>query len=221
MERKFTFAVGEYYHIYNRGVDKRNIFTTSDDYIRFHKMLHVANGTKPVSYKLIRGLPLDKIDKGENFVAIGAYCVMPNHFHILAKEIVEGGMSTFMAKLSTGYSMYFNKKYDRTGSLFQGTFKATHVDNDEYLKYLFAYIHLNPVKLIESTWKETGIQDKKKAAKYLADYKHSSYADYMGQDREEKLILTKKEFPEYFTDSKDFSEYISDWLNYADESESY
>lgn len=221
MERKFSFSVGEYYHIYNRGVDKRNIFTNKEDYFRFHKMLYVANGTKPVSYKLIQGLPLNKIDKGKNLVAIGAYCLMPNHFHILVKEIVEGGMSAFAAKLSTGYSMYFNKKYDRTGSLFQGTFKAEHVDNDEYLKYLFAYIHLNPVKLIEPNWKETGIRDKKKAEEYLSHYTHSSYSDYMGKDREEKLILSKKEFPEYFSDNRDFSEYIADWLNYADEPESH
>lgn len=220
MERKIIFSEGEYYHVYNRGVEKRNIFMDLNDYQRFHRMLYVANSTKPVVYKTIQGYPLDKIEIGEQLVAIGAYCLMPNHFHLLVKETEEGGISRFMEKLGTGYSMYFNKKYKRLGFLFQGNFKAEHVNNDEYLKYLFAYIHLNPVKLIEPTWKETGIKDKKQAARYLADYKHSSYGEYMGQDREEKLVLTKKEFPEYFSDSRDFSEFIVDWLNYQDDSES-
>lgn len=218
MERKFAFSVGEYYHIYNRGVEKRDIFMSPEDHTRFHKMLFVANGTKPVVFKTIQGRPLDIIETGEKIVAIGAYCLMPNHFHLLVKEIVEGGISIFMEKLSTGYSMYFNKKHDRTGALFQGKFKAEHVDSDEYLKYLFAYIHLNPVKLIEPIWKETGIRDKKKAEKYLLRHVHSSYLDYIGKEREERLILSKNEFPEYFHDTRDFSEYIADWLNYADES---
>ena len=88
---------------------------------------------------------------------------MPNHFHILVKEKIENGISKFMGKLTTGYSMYFNKRYDRTGSLFQGVFKSVHADSDEYLKYLFAYIHLNPIKLINPEWKENGIKDKNRA----------------------------------------------------------
>lgn len=217
MERKFTFAEGEYYHIYNRGVEKREIFMSDDDRNRFQKLLYLANGTKPLVYKLVQRMPLDKVDVGDKLVSIGAYCLMPNHFHILAKEITEGGISAFMEKLTTGYSKYFNKKHARVGTLFQDRFKAEHVDNDEYLKYLFAYIHLNPVKLIEPKWKETGIRDKTKAEEYLSHYAHSSYSDYIGKDREEKLILSKKEFPEYFRDDRDFSEYIADWLNYADE----
>ena len=220
MERKFSFAEGEYYHIYNRGVEKREIFMSDDDRRRFQKLLYLANGTKPLVYKLVQRMPLDKVDVGDRLVAIGAYCLMPNHFHILAKEIIEGGISAFMEKLTTGYSKYFNKKHERVGTLFQDRFKAEHVDNDEYLKYLFAYIHLNPVKLVEPTWKETGIREKKKAEEYLGRYIYSSYSDYMGKDREEKLILSKNEFPEYFTQPREFPEYINDWLEYADEPES-
>lgn len=220
MERKFTFAVGEYYHVYNRGVEKRDVFNDDADRLRFQRMLHIANSDKAVVYKLIQRSPLDKIETGEKLTAIGAYCLMPNHFHILVKEIVEGGISKFMEKLTTGYSKYFNKKHNHLGMVFQGRFKAQHVDNDEYLKYLFAYIHLNPVKLIEPTWKETEIVDKKNAEAYLARHKYSSYADYMGSNREEKLILSKKEFPEYFVDAHDFSAYVADWLNYIEEPES-
>jgi putative transposase len=160
---------------------------------------------------------LDKIEVGGKLVAIGAYVQMGNHFHVLAKEISKDGISTFMEKLSTGYSKYFNKKYERTGALFQGVFKAEHVSRDEYLKYLFAYIHLNPVKLIDPEWKENGIKDRESAKRYLEQYTYSSYLDHLGKKREEGLILTPKEFPEYFEDRTDFEQYINDWLMFKDE----
>ena len=215
MERKFQFSINEYYHIYNRGVEKRDIFMSGDDYSRFQRMLYIANSTKPVVYKLIQRQSLETIDIGDKIVAIGAYCLMPNHFHILVKEVQENGVTDFMEKLSTGYSKYFNKKYERVGALFQGRFKAEHVDSDEYLKYLYSYIHLNPVKLIDSRWKEAGIRDTKKTRAYLENYHTSSYLDYSGTDREEKLILSKNEFPEYFDKPKDFKEYINDWLEFV------
>jgi putative transposase len=142
---------------------------------------------------------------------------MPNHFHILVKEIKEGGVTKFMGKLTTGYSMYFNKTHKRVGPLFQGRFKAEHVDRDEYLKYLYAYIHLNPVKLIDPKWKENGIADKAGAKAYLDGYRYSSYPDYAGVSREEKAILSPREFPEYFEKPHDMEEFISDWLSYGDE----
>lgn len=214
MERKFVFAIGEYYHVYNRGVEKQDIFKDNADRLRFQRMLHIANGTNPVVYKIIQRWSLDEIDIGKRISAVGAYCLMPNHFHILVKETEEGGISKFMSKLTTGYSKYFNQKYNHKGVLFQGRFKAQHAESDEYLKYLYAYIHLNPVKLIDPTWKEQGVRDDEKTRKYLETYHHSSYPDYLGHDREEKLILSKSEFPEYFDKPKDFSEYIKDWLEF-------
>ena len=115
--------------------------------------------------------------------------------------------------------MYFNKKHDRVGPLFQGRFKAQHVEEDEYLKYLFAYIHLNPIKLIDSRWKENGIQNKTRARHYLNDYRYSSFVDYSGVEREEKGILTTKEFPAYFTKKYDFIDFINDWLQYSTDTE--
>ena len=107
--------------------------------------------------------------------------------------------------------MYFNKRHDRVGPLFQGRFKAQHVDKDTYLKYLFAYIHLNPVKLIDSHWKENGIKDKSHAKQYLNTYRYSSYLDYSGDEREEGDILTTKEFPTYFSKKRDFADFVDDW----------
>jgi len=219
MERKIVFSEGEYYHIYNRGVERRRIFMEENDYRRFHKMLYVANNKNPVVFKTIQGVPLDKIVRGDQLVAIGAYCLMPNHFHILLREITEGGTSRFMEKLCTGYSMYFNKKYKRSGFLFEGNFKAEHADTDEYLKYLFAYIHLNPVKLIQSDWKESGIGDADKARAYLEKYHYSSYVDFLGMTREESLNISREEFPEYFAKPHDFQDFVNDWLEFRAEAQ--
>lgn len=216
MERKFDFSVGEFYHIYNRGNNKTAIFLNDIDRKRFQKLLYLCNSEKPVVFKTIQGMPLDRIDRGTPLVSIGAYCLMPNHFHLLMREEREGGISMYVEKLLTAYSMYFNKKSERTGKLFEGRFKATHADSDEYLKYLFSYIHLNPVKIIDPKWKENGITDREKAKQYLANYPYSSYLDYMEQGREEGVILNKTAFPEYFEDINEFSQTINEWLSFKD-----
>ncbi len=214
MERKFHFSLGEFYHIYNRGNNKSAIFLDDKDRQRFQKLLYICNGTKPVVFKTIQGLTLDKINRGESIVNIGAYCLMPNHFHLLLREKTENGISNFVKKLLTAYSMYFNKKYGRTGKLFEGIFRATHLDEDRYLKYIFSYIHLNPVKIIDPLWKENGITDHGKSKVYLSEYKYSSYADYMNLERREKCILDVPVFPEYFLSFKEFENFIDEWLKY-------
>ena len=163
-------------------------------------------------FKAVQRLPLDKAERGESIVDIGAYCLMSNHFHLLVREQKEGGISKFLEKLSTAYSKFFNKKYERTGSLFEGRFRAAHVDSDEYLKYLFSYIHLNPVKLVDPKWKENGIKDKIKSKGHLDSYRYSSYQDYRGLNREEGLILNRTVFPEYFNKPADFDDFIDEWL---------
>lgn len=213
--RNITFAIGEYYHIYNRGTEKREIFLDEDDRKRFIKLLFVANGTKPFAFRDFPvGLPYVEFERGDPALAIGAYCLMPNHFHILIRETNENGISKVMGKVLTSYSSYFNKKYKRTGRLFEGPFKARHVDTDNYLKYLFSYIHLNPVKIIDPEWKENGIKDRETAKKYLLSYIYSSYLDYMGSERIERKILNKTAFPNYFAEFKDFNQFIDEWLSF-------
>lgn len=219
MQRKLTFSLGEYYHLYNRGVEKRNIFLEKKDWIRFQRLVYLTNSANPIRFRETERQTLGNIDRGNPLVAIGAYVLMPNHFHILVKEIVENGLSRYMEKLTTGYSMYFNKKYERVGPLFQGRFKGEHVGNDRYLKYLYAYIHLNPVKLLEPNWKEVGIKDKKRAMKYISQYHYSSHEDYCGIKREEGVILSKDEFPAYFSRTQVFKLYVNDWLTFANSTE--
>ncbi len=215
MERKVAFASGEFYHLYNRGVEKRIVFQDQADYVRFIRLLYLANATVPYVHKLVKEKTLAEIERKQTLVSIGAYCLMPNHFHVLVRADNDTGISEFMKKLLTGYSMYFNKRYERVGAVFQGKFRAEHVDDDRYLKYLFAYIHLNPVKLIEPEWKECGIGDRSNAVRYLSEYRHSSYADFTSNRADDaKLILNKSAFPEYFQTPADFSEMVDFWLTF-------
>src|SRR3989339_783003 len=150
MERKEKFIQDEFYHIFNRGVEKRTIFQNTSDYKRFMALLYLANSNQTVEFRNNSyGNSFNEIfkqDRGEQLVAIGAYCLMPNHFHLLLTPLVNGGISKFMLKLQTGYSMYFNKKNERVGALFQGVFKSQYINEDKYLRYIYAYIHLNPAK---------------------------------------------------------------------------
>ena len=145
---------------------------------------------------------------------------MSNHFHLLVRQDVDGGITKFMKKLGTGYSMFFNIKYQRKGSLFGGLFKSKLIGVDDvYLRHLFGYLHLNPLDIEFSGWKneinrsavETG-----KMKKFLEEYRYSSYQDYIGIDRVEKNILTIESFPEYFKGAKDFKDFVEDYFTDTD-----
>ena len=218
MERKHIISEGEYYHLYNRGVEKRNIFLTREDHNRFRRLLYVANGTERFVFRDIERKELKDIDRGEPLVAIAAWVLMPNHFHVLIKEIKEGGTAAFMEKLCTGYSSHFNKRHDRVGPLFQGRYKSQHVTSDNHLKYLFAYIHLNPLKLMDPTWRGQRSINTTKAKKFISTYKHSSYLSYVDTSREENILLSKNEFPEYFLGEKDFGDFHNDFFSFKDTS---
>lgn len=218
-----NFAPNEYYHIYNRGVDKRIVFKDVHDYHRFMLLLYFCNSSERVDLqKIFREgstftsfTEIFDLPKGKPLVAIGAWCLMPNHFHLIMKEISGKGIIKFMQKLTTGYAMYFNKKYERGGSLFQGKFKSEHASEDSYLKYLFSYIHLNPVKLIpgESKWKEVGIKNLDKAKNFLAKYEYSNFNNYANNKYKYEKIIDKKGFPEYFPDIQDLIKEITEWLS--------
>lgn len=217
MPKNPIFAVGEYYHLYNRGIERRDIFLSSGDYQRFSVFLHLLNNKKQLQPGIFRGRTsneLYSLDIEEKLTDIGAYCLMPNHFHLLVREKINRGISLFMQKLLTGYTMYFNKKNNRTGRLFESKFKAKHADKDEYLKYLFSYIHLNPVKLIDPNWKENSINNIHKAKNYLDEYRYSSYLDYVQSksNRKEAIIISKEFFPDYFSETNSFNDTIDTWL---------
>jgi putative transposase len=219
MQRKSDFVPGEYYHLYNRGVDKRAIFKSPYDYQRFTMLLKVANSLDSFRLdQLINDQHKDfseiiSLDTGKKLVSIGAWCLMTNHFHLLVKEETKEGISKFMKKLGTGYSMYFNIKYNRTGSLFGGPFKSVHVSDDIHLRHLFSYIHLNVLDIKFSGWEDkVGNKFPPAWQSFLSHYRYSSYLDYVGARRVEKDILSKKSFPNYFEGKRSFTEFIKDYL---------
>ena len=206
-ERKQSFAIEEYYHLYNRGVEKRLIFQDKQDYDHFLFLMFICNTIKSI---ILRDIGKD-FDRGETIVDIGAYCLMPNHFHILVREKTDGGISTYMRKLMTAYSMYFNKKYERTGKLYENVFKATHCNDDRYLKYLYSYIHLNPAKLIDKNWRENNGKNRTHLMNYIFSFKYSSLNEYLGFQYK---IINPKNFPPYFKKPNDHKAELFEWINY-------
>lgn len=221
MLRKDPFVTGEYYHIYNRGVDKRVIFKSDSDYKRFVMLLYVANSNGE-SFRLDNLINQQRktfyeilnLERDEPFVSIGSWCLMPNHFHILVRQEMDGGISKFMKKLGTAYSMYFNIKYERQGALFGGLFKSKLIDKkDIYLKHLFAYINLNPLDIEFSGWDKDFKNSKtSKLEQFLKNYKYSSYLDLIGNSRIEGRLMKLENFPNYFEEGQSFKDFIKNYF---------
>ena len=177
------FLTDKIYHIYNRGVEKRNIFLDNSDYTRFIHDLYEFNDTAPAGRfdrikNTVRDRISDNIKKRQLIVEILAFCLMPNHYHLIIKQLVDGGISDYIQKIGIGYTAIFNRKYERSGVLFQGKTKAVAVETEEQLIHLPYYIHLNPLDLIFPNQKEKGISDWKKAEEFLMQYRWSSHLDY-------------------------------------------
>ncbi|MEK9135396.1 MAG: transposase [Patescibacteria group bacterium] len=163
--RKVQFANKEYYHIFNRGVDKRDIFVDQKDLGRFFQSMSEFNTLTPTggiyAASFRKNNPLrNSVSKSEKLADFICYCLNPNHFHFMIQQTADRGIEKFMHRLGLGYSKYFNKKYERSGPLLQGPFKAVRIDSDEYLLHLSAYINLNnkvhgiSSPLYKSSWEE-------------------------------------------------------------------
>ena len=140
--RKVPLIEGEYYHIFNRGTDKRNIFNSKHDLVRFLQSMREFNTLKPIG-SIYENL-FRKNNKPEDpLVEIIAYCLNPNHYHLILKQVSENGISKFMQKIGNGYTKYFNEKHKRSGVLFQGKFKCVHIESNEQLLHVSAYVNLN------------------------------------------------------------------------------
>ena len=195
-------AEGEWYHCYNRGVDKRKTFLHRTDYERFLLLLLVANSPdvlhiSNMKEKTFSGALIHAPETPSNpLVEIGAYCLMPNHFHVALKEVRTGGIASLMQKVCTGYTMYFNKKNERTGSLFAGTYKSKHVADDSYIKQLISYIHCNPVELFDPNWKESNTP-LQVLEKNLLQYQYSSLAAFLDSTVPEIKLLGPSIFELY------------------------
>lgn len=176
------------YHVYNRGVERRNIFQDDQDYRYFLAYFDKYLGA--IEFKDSFNRPYTKLSLD---VQLLAYCLMPNHIHLVLKQKREGGITQLMRKVQTGYAMYFNQKYSRVGSLFQGVYKASLVQDDSYLMHLSRYVHLNPVSL--------GLLPEL--------YPYSSYAAYLGESN--PSFLHKKDIFELFESVASYQSFVDEW----------
>lgn len=186
------------YHVFNRGVEKRNVFTDRREYSRFLETIQYYQQI----YPQVRFSKADK-DKKENLsdkklVEIIAYCLMPNHFHFLLRQVSDNGISTFIRRLINSYTRYFNTKNERVGSLFQGPFKAVRMESDEQLLHVTRYIHLNPL---------TGY-----LVKNLRNFEWSSYLVYIGLEDNK---LCKREELEQLISLRDYERFVQDQADYT------
>jgi len=221
--KKPRFVNGYIYHIYNRGVEKRKIFLDKEDYFRAVHDLFEFNDQNPAltlyykqaNFKSYEVQP-HKIGKKEReprklLVKILAFCLMPNHFHLLLQQVTNGGVIKFMQKLGTGYTMYFNQRYERVGPLFQGRFKAKLVNQESHLIHLPYYIHCNPLDLESPEWRKKEIKDYRKAVRFLENYRWSSYPDYIG--KKNFPSVTQREFLlDFFNGTEQYKKDTLNWL---------
>ena len=216
MLRRTALAVGETYHIYNRGAHKQFIFADEMDYARFLLLLYVANHSERIRLSdLLEEYPgpswiqiLSDIQTDKSLVDILAYSLMPNHFHLVLRQKTENGCTIFMKKVATAYAMYFNLKHDHSGVLFQGRFKSSHIGNEAYFRYIFSYVHLNLLDLVEPGWKENGIKKVEAARKFVNTYPYSSFQDYVTNERPHRKILAWDEAPPFLKEMNDFEDLI-------------
>ncbi|OGI76264.1 hypothetical protein A3C57_00155 [Candidatus Nomurabacteria bacterium RIFCSPHIGHO2_02_FULL_33_12] len=219
MLRKDPFITGEYYHIFNRGIDKRIIFKSRKDYERFIMLLYLSNSTDTVrlddllnrQHKTFHEILV--LDRGQQLVSIGTWCLMTNHFHLVVKQEIDGGITKFMRKLGVAYSMYFNISQQRKGALFGGLFKSKLIGvDDNYMRQLFGYIHINPIEIGFPKWKEEIKNQSLEMKKFLEIYQYSSYLDYIGENRLERNIINPENFPDYFQGVQEFKDFVENYF---------
>lgn len=199
-QRPVPFQIDEWFHCYNRGIDKRDVFDDEHDSERFMQLLYLANAARGYQRSNITNRTTEEIMRYERtspLVSIGAYCLMQNHYHLLLKEVVEDGIVRFMQKLGTAYTMYFNKKNGRTGNLFMKPFRSRHVHDDAYFQRVVNYIHCNPVERFEPGWKKGIVGNMSKLEQALRSYRYSSFPDYSGEKRQISAILSRDGFDVY------------------------
>jgi len=228
--RKAEFANGEIYHVVTRRSGNEPLFLDIDDYYRGIFSIYELNTTRSVEIRLRRqarliekkrinnGERVSDVDKREKLVEILAFCLMPNHLHLLIRQLKDRGISKFMNKFGAGYPAYFKKKHNfkKKGYFFEGRFVSVHIENDNQLITTFVYIHTNPLVLIEPRWKKGVVINLQKAIKFLENYKWSSYQDYLG--KKNFPSVTERDFLlEIMGEQRGVKRLIIDWIKHKKE----
>lgn len=206
----------ELYHVLNRGVDKRSLFLDDKDRARFVHDMWEFNDTedaKNVWHRATQdsGLRNHYMEK-ERIIDLYGWCIMGNHYHLLMSERAEGGLTKFIRRLNVGYANYFNERYERQGTLFQGRTKKIPIQTNAHFLHILNYIHCNPLDLSRSGkgWREQELPNAEKAFQELKKYKWSSFLDYVGVHNFPS-ILTKDLFSDIFKDyEKEILSFLAD-----------
>lgn len=229
--RKEQFVNGEIYHLVISRIGEELLFRETNDYYRGIFSIYEFNNVKPVVIRerrklrseLKKAIKADRervsdTDTRDKLVEVLLFCFMPNHIHLLVRQLKEGGIVKFINKIGAGYAGYFKRKYGlkRREHFFSGRFTAVHIKTEDQLRVVFVYIHTNPISLIEPKWKENGIHNPERVIKFLGDYKWSSYPDYIG--KKNFPSVTDREFMLKIMGGKDgCQKFIENWLRHKDE----
>lgn len=198
--RKIVLANDQIYHVINRGVEERKTFKDKWDYLRFlESFSYYQKANPPVKFSFRTRVDAKLFANLDNLLDIICYCLMPNHFHFLLRQIKNDGISTFISKLTNSYTRYFNTRHQRKGHLFQGPFKAVRIENDEQLIHVSRYIHINP---------STGF-----LVENPQDYPYSSYLEYLRKEKHE--ICQKDIVLEQFKSIEDYGKFVLDQKDYS------
>ncbi|MEK7060520.1 MAG: transposase [Patescibacteria group bacterium] len=196
-KRNVPFSIGEWYHCYNRSIEKRIAFEDQKDYYRFLELIYLANDELPLRRDNIGVRKFNDVMsvlRGKKLVSIGAFCLMPSHFHLVLKEVSEGGITAFMRKVGTSYTLYFNSRHKRAGNLFLKPFQSRHVSTNNNLQHLISYVHCNPAALYDPDWKTSHVVDPRFLGERMAAYPYSSLSAHSGAHTPTEAILDAEAF---------------------------
>lgn len=230
--RKQQFSNNDIHHITLKAIDNNLLFKDTDDYFRGIFTIYELNNSNPVTIqerRRVRKVFKSRTSRDPNFtfedkrdrlVDILCFCFMPNHIHLLLRQIKDNGITKFMSKTGAGYGGYFNRKHNRQGHVFQSRFNAVPVKTDDQLKVTVVYICTNPLSLKYPNWKKVRIENIEEAHSFLKEYKWSSYPDLAGIKNFSSV--TQRDFIlEIVNGSEKCEEFIKNWIEYKGESKKY
>lgn len=213
----------ELVHTLNRGVDKRKIFLDKQDHFRFiHDLFefndqdwvnttyHIFAKSNDIACRNIEHKPRKLL------VDIHVFCLMPNHYHLLLTARIKDGISKFMKKLNMGYAKYFNQKYERKGTLFEGRYKSVVIKNEAHFIHIPYYIHCNPLDLKHPSWRERELKNPKAALEFLDSYRWSSHIDYTGK-KNFPSVTNRNLLLKVFGGPKEYQKSLTSWLQDMEE----